>query len=193
MTGSRDYGRLEGLLADTGLDMPPVPESLERQLKERDAWYFSTRSFKASPGALMHYVRKAIEGALPDFVLIAHTDDGVPAPALHYYLLASPLQLFLQIRWARGEASGAREAAAANESIGLAHQVVRAVPQAVRRGRLSVDGRFTVVGSDFVEGFWEVSMSGERAARPGAAPRGVHRPRPTPPQVLGDALAWLRR
>jgi hypothetical protein len=193
MKGSRDYGLLEALLAETGIGMPPVPESLERQLKEREEWYFSTRSFKAPPGELMHYVRKAMEGALPDFVLVAHSGHGLPAPALHYYLLDAPLQLFLQMRWARGEASAEREASAAHESVALAHQVAAAVPQALRRGRLSVDGRFTVVGSDFVEGFWEVSMSGERATRPGAPPRGVRRPRPTPQQILGDALEWLRR
>jgi hypothetical protein len=192
MKGSRDSGLLGGLLAESGIGMPPVPESLERQMKERAEWYFSTRSFKPSPGELMHYVRKAIEGALPDFVLVAHTADGLPGPALHYYLLDAPLQLFLQMRWARGETAAEREAATANESVALAHQVVAAIPQALRRGRLSVDGRFTVVGSDFIEGFWEVSMSGERAARPGAPPRGVRRPRPTPQQILGDALKWLR-
>jgi len=192
MKGSRDYARLEEALAAAGIALLPVPEALRRQLKEREEWYFSTRSFKAPPGELMHYARKAMEGALPDFVLVAHTAEEVPAPALHYYLIQTPLQLFLQLRWARGEARGEREAVAVNECVGLAQRAAAAVPGAVRRGKLTVDGRLTIVGSDFGEGFWEVSLAGERGARPRGTPRATRRPKPTPAQVLSEALEWLR-
>lgn len=182
-----DYERLEAMLAEAGVAMPPVPERLRRQFKERSEWHFSTRTFKASPAALMHYVRKAISGALPDFALMARCQDGLPADALHAYVIQAPLQLFLQVRWSEHEAL----TRALNALIALARQLADAAPAAVRRGRLAPDGRLTVVASDFVEGFWEVAASTERAVRPAGGARGGKDRRP-PEQILREALAWCR-
>jgi hypothetical protein len=182
-----DYERLERLLAEAGIRMPPVPEALRRQLKEREEWYFSTRTFKASPPNLLHYVRKAIAGALPDFVLIARQAATRPS-ALHVYVIQAPLQLFLQLRW--GEPPAA--VAAIDVVLALSEELAREVPAALRRGRLTPDGRLTVVGSDFIGGFWEVAASTERAMRPGAARRPGARTIPPPKAIVADALRWCR-
>ncbi len=187
----RSGEQLGELLGQAGLSLPPLPQSLERQLKERGDAYFSTRSFKAPPSDLTHFVRKAIEGALPDFVLIARAGDGLPAEALHYYLILAPLQLFLQLAWPR-ESGGERQAAAMAHCFELAHQLVQRVPVALQQGRLSTDGRLTVVGSDFGEGFWEVSMSGERAIRPGKSAARRPRNQPRPQEVLAEAVQWCK-
>jgi hypothetical protein len=187
----RSGGPLEELLAKAGVCLPPIPLALQRQLKERAAGYFSTRSSKAPPSQLMHFVRKAMEGALPDFVLIARAADGLPAPALHYYLILAPLQLFLQLQWP-AEIGGERRAATIDECFRLSQQLVQLLPMALRRGRLSADGRLTVVGSDFGEGFWEVSMSGERAARPGRTAARGSRNKPRPQEVLAEAVRWCK-
>ncbi len=187
MKGGGDYGRLEQMLAELGIRMPPIPDTLRRQLKERDEWVFSTRTFKAAPSDLLHFIRKAIAGGLPDFALIARQVD-VPPSAMHVYLIQSPLQLFLQLRW--GEPSSA--AATIDATLALSEELAREVPVALRRGRLSPDGRLTVVGSDFTEGFWEVAASTERAVRPGAAARPRARMIPPPQTILAEALAWCR-
>lgn len=185
MRASGDYGRLEAMLAESGVGMPYVPPGLQRQFKERAEWLFSTRTFKASPADVMHYVRKAISGALPDFALIARCADGLPGEALHAYVVQSPLQLFLQLRWEARPAV----VTAINDLLALASQLAEIVPPAVRRGRLTPDGRLTVVASDFVEGLWEVAASTERAMRPGA---GRGRERQAPEQILRGALTWCR-
>ncbi len=184
-------GPLEELLEQAGVSRPPVPQALERQLKERAEGYLSTRSFKAPPSELMHFVRKAMEGALPDFVLIARAGDGLPAEALHYYLIEAPLQLFLQLEWPRVN-GGERQAAAIDNCFELSRQLIQRVPVALHQGRLSSDGRLTVVGSDFGEGFWEVSMSGERAFRPGKSAGRRARNRPRPPELLAEVLQWCK-
>ncbi|MBP1780111.1 MAG: hypothetical protein H6Q86_6122, partial [candidate division NC10 bacterium] len=60
---STDYGRLEALLAEAGLPMPPMPDGADARLKERGEWCYSTRALKESPLNVQHYVRKAIAGA----------------------------------------------------------------------------------------------------------------------------------
>jgi hypothetical protein len=184
MRGGGDYDRLERLLAEAGIRMPPVPEALCRQMKERAEWVFSTRTFKAPPSDLLHYVRKAIAGALPDFALIARQADARPL-ALHVYIIQAPLQLFLQLAWGQPTAVAEIDAVLA-----LSEELAREAPAALRRGRLTPDGRLTVVGSDFLEGFWEVAASTERAMRPG----GVKRPGAIPPPqaIVAEALRWCR-
>ncbi len=181
-----DYDRLEQMLMEIGLRMPPVPEPLRRQLKEREDWLFSTRTFKAPPTDLLHYVRKAIMGALPDFALIARQD--VRPVALHVYIIQAPLQMFLQLRWDAASAT----VASIDAILALSEQLAREAQAALRRGRLSPDGRLTVVGSDFLEGFWEVAASTERALRPDAPNRTSARMIPSPSAILANALRWCR-
>ena len=187
-----DYARLEALLAEAGLTMPPMPEAAEARLKEREEWCFSTRAFKVSPSDLQYYVRKAIGEASPDYVLVAQVGRGTAASMLHYYLVQGPLQLFLQLDWGGTSTDRANSAAAVNDCFALAHELVAAVPQALWRGRLSREGRLTVVASDFGEGFWEVAQAGERGSRPGRPPRGKSREVPNPREVLEDAVRWCR-
>jgi hypothetical protein len=187
-----DYARVERLLAEAGLTMPPMPEMAEARLKEREDDCFSTRTFKASPADLLHYVRKAFEGVSPDYVLVALGRDGRTADALHFFLVQGPLQLFLQI--GRGGAGASRERATAlvNGCFALAHQLVEAVPHALRKGRLAPTGRLTVVGSDLGESFWEVAQADERADRPSRRLRGKNRAAQGPREALEEAIRWCR-
>ena len=187
-----DYARIEGLLAEAGLTMPPMPEMAEARLKEREDDCFSTRTFKESPANLLHYVRKAIGGVSPDYVLVALGRDGRTADALHFFLVQGPLQLFLQIGW--GGAGAARERATVliNDCFALAHQLCEAVPAALRKGRLAPTGRLTVVGSDLGESFWEVAQADERADRPSGPLRGKNRGARGPREVLEEAVRWCR-
>ena len=187
-----DYARVEGLLAEAGLTMPPMPEMAEARLKEREDDCFSTRTFKESPANLLHYVRKAIGGVSPDYVLVALGRDGRTADALHFFLVQGPLQLFLQIGWGGAGAARERATALVNDCFALAHQLVEAVPHALRKGRLAPTGRLTVVGSDLGESFWEVAQADERADRPSRPLRGKNRAARGPREVLEEALRWCR-
>jgi hypothetical protein len=185
-----DHARVEALLAEAGLTMPPMPAMAETRLKEREDGCFSTRAFKESPAELLHYVRKAIGGASPDYALLALGNDGRTADALHFFLVQSPLQLFLQI--GRG-GTGAAQALATtliNDCFALAHRLVDAAPRAVKSGRLLSTGRLTVVGSDLGESFWEVAQADERAERPTGPARGKKRDSRGPREVLEEALRW---
>ena len=187
-----DYARAEALLAEAGLMMPPMPEMAEARLKEREDDCFSTRTFKESPANLLHYVRKAIGGVSPDYVLVALGRDGRTADALHFFLVQGPLQLFLQIGWGGAGAARERATALVNDCFALAHQLVEAVPHALRKGRLAPTGRLTVVGSDLGESFWEVAQADERADRPSRPLRGKNRGARGPREVLEEAVRWCR-
>ena len=187
-----DFARVERLLAGAGLTMPPMPEMAEARLKEREDDCFSTRTFKVSPAELLHYVRKAIGGVSPDYVLVALGRDGRTADALHFFLVHGPLQLFLQIGWGGAGAARERATALVNGCFALAHQLVEAVPHALRKGRLAPTGRLTVVGSDLGESFWEVAQADERADRPSRPHRGKNRDARCPREVLEEALRWCR-
>jgi len=189
--GSKEYGRLESLLAEAGLAVPPLPDGADARLKEREDACFSTRAFKESPINLQHYARKAIAGASPDYVLVARVGQGADSCAMHYFLVQGPLQLFLQLAY--GSPAGRdRSATQINECFTLAHELVAAVPQALRAGRLPGSGRLTVVASDLVESFWEVAAAGERASQPGRPPRGKTKDVRRPRHILEEAVRWCR-
>jgi len=187
-----DYARVEGLLAEAGLTMPPMPEMAEARLKEREDDCFSTRTFKEPPTNLLHHVRKAIGGVSPDYVLVALGTDGRTVDALHFFLVQGPLQLFLQIGWGGAGAVRERATALVNDCFALAHQLVEAIPRALRKGRLARTGRLTVVGWNLGESFWEVAQPDERADRPSRPLRGKSRPAQGPREVLEEALRWCR-
>ena len=185
-----DYARLEGLLGELGLRMPPMPEMAEARLKEREEWWFSTRTFKESPENLMHYVRKAIGGASPDYVLLARTGQEPDGTVLHYYLLQGPLQLFVRIAWS---AAGSDPAGAQIRTcLDLAHELVAAVPGALHRGLLRRSGRITVVATDDGESFWEAAAAvGERPQEGSPTRRNSKNP-PKPSEILAEAIRWCR-
>jgi len=187
-----DYARVEALLREAGLAMPPMPETARGRLKERGEWCFSTRALKVSPYDLQHYVRKVIAGASPDYVLIAHAGPGVNLCALHYFLVQGPLQLFLQIKWGGASMDRQGSTALANECFTLAHQLVEAIPEALRRGWLTREGRLTVVASSFSDGFWEVAAGGGRAEQQWPPPRRMPRSMLGPREVLLKALHWCQ-
>lgn len=188
---SREYGRLEAMLADAGLSMPPMPSDAETRLKEREDDCFSTRAFKESPVNMQHYVRKAITGVSPDYVLVARVGDGVRVCAIHYFLVQGPLQVFLQLTCGRPAGQG-RETMAANECFGLAHELVAAVPHVLRSGRLPASARLTVVASDRSASFWEIATEGERAGQAARPARVTTHDARTPREVLEAALRWCR-
>jgi hypothetical protein len=187
-----DYARLETLLAEMALNIPPMPADAEDRLKEREAWCFSTRAFKVSASDLAHHARKAIGGASPDYVLVAQAGHGIPRNALHYFLVQGPLQIFLQIGWAGAPAERGRATELVNDCFALANQLVTAVPRALHTGRLSREGRLTVVASDLCECFWEVASPGTRATQPGRSSRGKGRDGRGPREVLAEAVVWCR-
>ena len=189
---SGDFARVEALLAESRVDMPPMPADAGTRLKEREEWCFCTRSFKVSPSELQHFVRKAIAGVSPDYVLIAQAGHGIGSSALYYFLVQGPLQLFLQIGWGGGSAERERSTALLNECFALAHRLVGAIPEALRRGWLPRQGRITVVGSSPGESFWEVAAAGERASQPGGPPRGKTRSGIGPREILEEAVLWCR-
>jgi hypothetical protein len=185
-----DLARLEALLAEAGLAMPPMPESAIARLKEREDRCFSTRAFKVSPYLLQHFVRKAIDGASPDYVLVAQAGQGADPDALHYYLVQAPLQLFLQIGWGTAPLNREESARLANECIASAHQLVGGIPEAQRHGRLPRGSRMTVVASDLNGSFWEVVAGGERAAGSLLPSRRQPRNLLGPREVLREASRW---
>jgi hypothetical protein len=187
-----DYARVEALLLEAGLCMPPMPDAALTRLKEREEGCFSTRAFKVPPSDIQHYVRKAMAGASPDYVLIAQSGRAGPAYAMHYFLVQGPLQLFLQIGWDESSAGRERSAALVNGCFALAHHLVEAIPEAIRRGRLSRDGRLTVVASEREGSSWEVARRGERGTQPTPHTRRPPRGAVAPPEILKQALRWCR-
>ena len=194
MTGANraggDFARLVALLAEAGLAMPPIPGAAQPRIKEREEWCFSTRTFKVFPHLIQHYVRKAIEGASPDYVLIARSGQGAIACAMHYFLVQDPLQLFLQISLDGPWVGRAPSTVLVNECFALTHQLVEAIPEAQRHGRLPRGGRLTVVASDLNESFWEAVAGGEQAGGSRRPSRRPPRTRLGPREVLQEASRW---
>jgi hypothetical protein len=172
--------------------MPPMPERAKDRLKARAEWLYSTRTFKESPANLPHFVRKAIGGASPDYVLVASVGEAPASAVLHYYLIHGILQLFLQVGWGGPGAGPGGINDPARECLALAHELVRAVPAALYRGLLDPGGRLTVVATDRGDSFWEAASAEGRLFLTSRPARRTVRNRPGPREILGEAARWCR-
>jgi hypothetical protein len=172
--------------------MPPMPAMAEARLKERKDWWFSTRTSKESPANLLHYVRKAIGGVSPDYVLIASVGEAPGKAVLHYYLLQGVLQLFVQIGWGGGAAGPGGANGPVRDCLEMARALVTAVPQALYGGLLDPGGRLTVVATDRGESFWEHASAEGRLLLTSRSSRRNARNLPGPQEVLTEAVRWCR-
>jgi hypothetical protein len=134
------------LLAQSGLELPPIPPSLEARFSKRAEWCFASRSVRRSPYCFPEYVEQAIVRPPKDYVLVAHAGHGVNSYALHYFLLLRPLMLFVQVPWGGVYEDRAVATADANACFGLCHSILEATERAVRTGQLERD-RLVVVAS----------------------------------------------
>lgn len=187
-----DHARLETLLVEAGLAMPPMPETAEARLKERGPGCFSTRTFKESPANLRHFVRKAIGGASPDYVLVACLSEPPPGPVLHYYLVQGLLQLFVQVGWGGAGTEPGGATGPARACLTVARELVMAVPGALYGGLLDPGGRLTVVATDRGDSFWETASAAGRLLVTTRSSQRKARNLPGPREVLAGALDFCR-
>jgi hypothetical protein len=185
-----DFDQAGQLLQQAGIDLPPIPECLRPNFRERGPWTYSSRRISASPFAFGCYVEEARNGLVTDYVLVAHDGRGINLYAMHYFLVSRPLQLLLQVAWGGLCMNPEKTTASVNRCFTLARELLDAVPVAIRAGRITEADRLTVVASDFHGGFWEVVSADEDRRVPPLAWREVRRERCNPPAVLEEALEW---
>ncbi len=90
----------QALFAAEGLPFPPVPDPLGDSLqKQRNGWY-ATRPVASTPYDLEHFVAE-VESApgVVDYALVGFDGYGTNTWAVHYYLVARSLGLFIQMPW----------------------------------------------------------------------------------------------
>ncbi len=185
--GKPDIAKAEKLLKGAGLIMPPIPHELGLKFRERSKGCFSTRSLRYGPYGIFFYVDEALLGTPRDYVVLAHDGHGANSYAMHYFLVRRPLQLFVQIGWGGAYSNLREDTVLVNECFALARQLVEAVEEVVRSGRLRPEDRLTVVASDFSGGFWV--PPGRAQGAKGPSSRGPW-PQRNPKVVLNEAIKW---
>lgn len=90
-----DIEKARHLFQDPGLTFPNIPEELAARLKERSEWVFSTRKIVMSPYNLQHYPTESEEAQVEDYLVLAHSGQGVNSYAIQYYLVQGSLRMFL--------------------------------------------------------------------------------------------------
>lgn len=83
-----------------GLPPPPVPKSLQPQLRLLGPWCWGTRDIV--PGYMYKfdvYAIEAVTSHLEDYVAISHAGHGVNSYSINYHLVTGPLVIFAQALW----------------------------------------------------------------------------------------------
>lgn len=145
--------RARALLERHGLDLPPIPEELRRNFKERDRWCFSSRPVKIWPYEFDEYVKEAETKRLSDYVLLTHAGHGVNSYAIHYYVIRGPLRLFLQLAWGGIYEDQRKTTVAVNQCFKLADRLLELVETKGHRNLLPND-RMLIAASDFYGWRW---------------------------------------
>jgi len=173
-----DIAKAKRLFQESGLAFPMIPEELGARLKERGKWLFSTREIDMSPYHLQHYVAEVDETPVEDYAVLSHSGHGINSYAVQYYLVHGSLRMFLHLGWGGVYMDAKADATKIRDCFSLADEIVPAVKNA---GRLRIDERLTIVGSDFYGSYWEVS--------PGIDERKSGSKKPA--EILAEVLVWL--
>jgi hypothetical protein len=145
--------RARDLFKGAGLDLPPIPEELRRNFKERDRWCFSSRPVKIWPYLFRDYVKEAESKRVSDYVLLAHAGHGVNSYAIHYYVVRGSLRLFLQLAWGGIYEDQRETTMAVNECFKLTGRLLELVEKKTPRN-LPPDARMLIAASDFYGWRW---------------------------------------
>jgi hypothetical protein len=174
-----DIDKARSTFQEAGLSFPKVPAPLDGELKEQSKWIFSTCKLKMSPYILDYFVEHDPNARVP-YVVLAHSGHGVNSYAIQYYLVTSPLRLFLHLGWGGAYNEAAADVAKIRECFALADEIVEI---ATGSERLANGEVFTVVASDLYRSYWYVGEKKE------ADNRSTDK---RPSKVLNDVLSWLK-
>ena len=158
-----------------GLGLPEPPATLSPEMRKVGERHWGTRPVGFALRGLEPYVRDALEGVGPDYLLAGIEDLSTNMPALHYFLSYGRLGLFVQDVL---DFAGDGSYAAGPQLLGLmatAGRVQAAAVEAAAAGRLPGGGRLVVLQTPF-EGWWRRTGPDRFAEASGCA----------------GALAWLQ-
>ena len=131
-----------------GLPLPPVPETMLDALRLRGLTQAGSRD-DPTPGAynIHWFIDEAVANRAPDYVLFGEDGHGLNSHGFHWYLVAGPLAVFVQVAY--GGLYSANGIAAARLSIcyDAARELIDAVLDAADTGHLAADERIVVIDS----------------------------------------------
>jgi hypothetical protein len=153
--------RVRALFADQGLPFPPLPPSLESGLRQTGEHTFASRDALPPLYALDAHLTPLRQGTVTDYVALGFDGHGINSWAMHFYLVAGPVAMFLQCRWDNVYDDQARAKERMEGVFGLAERLILDLEQAQREGRLAGGQRMLLCFSDFTPSGWGWQHGGE--------------------------------
>ena len=99
-TNNEALRKAQELWHKENLEFPPLPKLLQSQLQATTERVFSTRTLTIAPYNLNLYVEEFLKDPSPkEYALIGFDGYGTNTWALHYFLVAKPIAIFLQLPW----------------------------------------------------------------------------------------------
>jgi hypothetical protein len=147
--------RARALFADQGLPFPPLPRRLQGSLRQTAEHTFASRDALAPLYSLGAHLAPIQQGAMAEYVALGFDGHGIDSWAVHFYLVAGPIALFLQCRWGNVNDDPVRARERIEGVFGLATQLIQDVEQAEREGKLCKGQRLLIRFSDFVPSGWK--------------------------------------
>lgn len=137
-----------------GLDVPPIPPSLDMQLRSISETAFASRDVDWTLYDLQMFVDELVSGQAPaPYVAFGLAGHGIASQGVHYYNVTEHAAVFLQVRWGTifddPEAAG-RYAAL----VRISRRLLDGVDASVAAGKFPAGNRLVVVHSDFQGSRW---------------------------------------
>ena len=135
---------------------PPVPETMQAQVRLYAPWVYGTRRAVPALYDLPWFAEEARSQSVADYLLFGHDGHGVNSYAIHYYLVQSTLALFLQIGWGGALMDHEVQSKRLGAAFDWANALIEAAGAAENRAALARPERLIVRVSDFSGVGWEM-------------------------------------
>jgi len=177
---SDDMTTLRDALRKEHLPQPPIPASLQPQLRRLEDWVWGTRETPEALYDVGSYVAESLQSPPGDYVLVGQDGYGTNAWYFHCYITQGPVSIFIQAPWGGAYADPKLAAQKLQRRYELAQNILDAADHLTQAGR-PLPGRLIVEQAATSQPRW-------CWATPGAEPEWHEDPQ----NAMAPALAALK-
>ncbi len=153
------------LFADEGLPFPSLPALLTASLKQQGSAWFATRPVASTPYDFHHFLNEvATQPDVADYAVVGFDGHGTNSWAVHFYLVATGVALFIKLPWGGAYTEPGPARAHIADMFEWAEALLSRLQRAESAGKIPQGMRLQVAASRFDHAGWRWLGAGHGAA-----------------------------
>jgi hypothetical protein len=155
----------EAMFEHEHLPFPPVPAPLAASLQQQGQAWFATRPVASTPYDFEHFLAEIeAQPGLPDYAVVGFDGHGTNSWAVHFYLVAKRLALFIQLPWGGAYLEPEPARADINDLFEWAETLQARLRLAESAGKIPQGMRLEIAASRFGHAGWRWLDAGQDSA-----------------------------